>query len=170
MSRVVSVVALSLVLTACGSQDPPAAPPVTGTTTTTSPATTEHARPTSVADLAKDPCAALSKDAAAAVGAVAGGNEPDPTDPAQCSWVVPPAVVLVKAFGARDVVPEYAAKPGAVPLTVGGRPATQIVVGQSCFTHVTAGPDQSFRVGANGDGDSCALTVEVATAVLANLG
>lgn len=161
---------MALVLAGCGGQEPSAPPPATTTNTTTTTTTPEPDRPATMADLAKDPCAALTEDNAAALGVVAGGDEPDPTDPEACSWVAAPTIVMFKAYPATDVVPEYAAKPGAVPLTVGGQPATQITVETSCFTHVTVAASQSFRVAASGDaGDPCQATVNFATAILANL-
>lgn len=155
------VVALALVATACGSPAPATKP----ATTTTSEA------PKVFADYAEDPCAILSEDDKTALGVVAGGENPQPTDPAACSWVAGPGIVEIKIYPASDEVPVYAAKPGAVALTVAGRPATRIAVETSCFLHVTVAARQSFRVGATGDAtEPCGVTVEFATVVLENLG
>jgi hypothetical protein len=79
---------------------------------------------------------------------------------------------VFKAFPASDELPGIAAKPGAMPFTVAGKPAVRITVGQSCFTYVTVTASQSFRVGASGEAsaDPCGPTVAFAAAVVANLG
>jgi hypothetical protein len=127
------------------------------------------AGPPTLADLAKDPCAAIAKSDETGLGAVTEGSAM-PADPGTCTWVAPPGVVVFKAFATSDETPAIAAKPGAVPITVSGKPAVQIALGQSCFTYVTVADGQSFRTGASGDaGDLCGPTVRFAAAVLANL-
>lgn len=168
MIRAAAVLSLVLLTAACGGDATPAPPPSSTTSTTSTPTT--KAGPPTLDELVKDPCAAVAKGDEAGLGAVTDGSA-IPSDPETCSWVAPPGIVVFKAFPASDETPAMATKPGAVPITVSGKPAVQITTGQSCFTIVTVADGQSFRVGASGDAsDLCRPTVRFAVAVLANLG
>jgi hypothetical protein len=168
MIRAVAVLSLILLTAACGGGATPAPPPSSTTSKTSTPTT--KAGPPALADLVKDPCAAIAKGDEAGLGAVTEGSA-IPSDPETCSWVAPPGIVVFKAFPASDETPGIAAKPGAVAITVSGKPGVQITSGQSCFTYVTVAEGQSFRTGAAGDAsDLCGPTVRFAVAVLANLG
>jgi hypothetical protein len=167
------VLSLALLVAACGNGATPAKPSSStdASTSATKAEPTEPAGPPTLAELVKDPCAAVAKKDEPGLGVVTEGS-PIPSDPETCSWLAPPGVVVFKAFPTSDETPGIAAKPGAMPFTVAGKPAVRITVGQSCFTYVTVTAGQSFRVGASGEdsADPCGPTVAFAAAVVANLG
>lgn len=166
----IAVLTVLFLAAGCGGGDTTPPPPSTSATHPASSTTSQAATagPHTLAELAEDPCAAITEDDRLDAGVVTEGT-PMPAEPGTCSWVAPPGVVIFKAFPTTDETPGMAAKPGAQPVTVAGKAGVRVMVEESCFTIVTVAAGQSFRVGASGVADACGSSQAFAEAVVANL-
>jgi len=164
MIRLAVVVAVLVLLAGCGGGEQATPQKKTTPASTTS----APAGPPTLDELVDDPCAVLTKDDEATLGVVAGGKTPAD---GSCGWVAGPGIVSFKPYPDSDETPRIAAKAGAEPLTVEGRPGVRIALDTSCFVYVTVADGQSIQVGAAGDAvpDLCAAPVEFAAVIVRNL-